>query len=251
MGTLRSAHPCMGLFKSSGFFGLQLVFLVPCFCWPVSRFDRGTVSPSRPRFRIAPRAAAVKAGRRPPPEAARSGLDGGEHGARLWWSGGASGSTKLPVGSEGSSPAAAELSSVPQQPCIRATRLGSVTMMQSCASSAKLRRAGPFYKNGTKAMGGHGTPPPRIVIGSVSPEGGHAPNRGYLRVASITLISPSAQPATGAGWSFMPSGTLPVVTSSQNATKSLRASATIMTLRVSRRPSAVRARYHWTNPLCG
>jgi hypothetical protein len=28
-------------------------------------------------------AAAVKAGRRPPPEAARSGLDGGEPGARL------------------------------------------------------------------------------------------------------------------------------------------------------------------------
>src|SRR5712672_2756451 len=31
----------------------------------------------------APGAAAVKAGRRPPPEAARSGLDGGEAGARL------------------------------------------------------------------------------------------------------------------------------------------------------------------------
>jgi hypothetical protein len=31
----------------------------------------------------APDAAAVKAGRRPPPEAARSGLDGGEDGARL------------------------------------------------------------------------------------------------------------------------------------------------------------------------
>ena len=32
----------------------------------------------------APDAAAVKAGRRPPPEAARSGLDSGEAGARLW-----------------------------------------------------------------------------------------------------------------------------------------------------------------------
>jgi hypothetical protein len=31
----------------------------------------------------APGVAAVKAGRRPPPEAARSGLDGGEAGARL------------------------------------------------------------------------------------------------------------------------------------------------------------------------
>jgi len=45
-------------------------------------------------------------------------------------------------------------------------------MMQSCASAAKLRRAGPFYVSGTKAMGGSGTPPPRIVIGSVSPESG-------------------------------------------------------------------------------
>jgi hypothetical protein len=43
-------------------------------------------------------------------------------------------------------------------------------MMQSCASAAKLRRAGPIYKNGTKAMGGSGTPPPRIVIGNVSPK---------------------------------------------------------------------------------
>jgi len=33
--------------------------------------------------RDAPDAAAVKAGRRPPPEAARSGLDGGEVGAML------------------------------------------------------------------------------------------------------------------------------------------------------------------------
>src|SRR5689334_9619212 len=31
----------------------------------------------------ASRGAAVETGRRPPPEAARSGLDGGEHGARM------------------------------------------------------------------------------------------------------------------------------------------------------------------------
>ncbi len=45
----------------------------------VSLFDQRAVSPSRPDFRRAPRAAAVKTGRRPPPQAARSGLDGGEH----------------------------------------------------------------------------------------------------------------------------------------------------------------------------
>jgi hypothetical protein len=33
--------------------------------------------------RVAPGRAAVRAGRRPPPKAARSGLDGGEPGARL------------------------------------------------------------------------------------------------------------------------------------------------------------------------
>src|SRR5690349_7724428 len=44
----------------------------------------GTVSPSRPtKLHRAARAAAVKTGRRPPPQAARSGLDGGEHDAML------------------------------------------------------------------------------------------------------------------------------------------------------------------------
>src|SRR5262245_13878328 len=52
-------------------------------------------------------------------------------------------------------------------------------MMQSCASAAKLRRAGPFYMDGTKAMGGYGTLPPRIVIGNLSPRRRHA-EWGYL-----------------------------------------------------------------------
>src|SRR5271157_6278708 len=39
------------------------------------------VSPSRPEPRKAPRGAAVNAGRRPPPQAARSGVEGREHGA--------------------------------------------------------------------------------------------------------------------------------------------------------------------------
>src|SRR5437899_4160587 len=44
----------------------------------------GTVSPSRPaKLHRASRAAAVKTGRRPPAKPARSGLDGGEHGAML------------------------------------------------------------------------------------------------------------------------------------------------------------------------
>jgi hypothetical protein len=42
-----------------------------------------TVSSSRPAIKRVPSTAAVRAGRRPLPAAARSGLDGGEHGAIL------------------------------------------------------------------------------------------------------------------------------------------------------------------------
>jgi hypothetical protein len=92
----------------------------------------------------------------------------------------------LPERSEGSSPCAAEL---PQQPCIRSIPWafsprafdpwgGSGAMMLSYASAAKLRAAGPFYSSGTRAMGGSGTPPPRIVIGNPAPASG-APNRCF------------------------------------------------------------------------
>jgi hypothetical protein len=192
--TLRTSRSYSALvwgFLSQAVFRWSASFLlVPCFCWAVSRFDRGTVSPSRPRLQVAPRAAVVKAGRRPPPEAARSGLDGGEHGAMLFWSGGAIGVIatgrirgELACRLRALKRSAATLYSV--RPFF-----GSGTMMQSCASTAKLRRAGPFYKSGTKAMGGSGTPPPRIVIGSVSPESGRAPKLGcYLLLASMVLVS--------------------------------------------------------------
>jgi hypothetical protein len=52
----------------------------------------------------------------------------------------------------------------------RATTLYSVgprtrTMMQSCASAAKLRSGGPILPFGMKAKGPLGIPPPRTVIG--------------------------------------------------------------------------------------
>src|SRR5580658_2115364 len=49
----------------------------------VSWFGWGAVSSSRPADARAARTAAVKDGRRPPPQAARSVLDGGEHDATL------------------------------------------------------------------------------------------------------------------------------------------------------------------------
>ena len=75
----RADHqPCMGSSKSSTYFTAFCPFFLP-----VSLFDHRAVSSSRPEFIRATSAAGVKAARRAPPEAARSGLDGGEHGAEL------------------------------------------------------------------------------------------------------------------------------------------------------------------------
>ena len=38
-----------------------------------------------------------------------------------------------------------------------------LTMMQSCASAAKLRAAGPFFRSALSARFEYGFPPPRIV----------------------------------------------------------------------------------------
>ena len=114
-------------------------------------------------------------------------------------------------------------------------------MMQSCASAAKLRAAGPFYSSGTRAMGGSGTPPPRIVIGHPAPTSG----------TRAELSFPSGFLAQIAACMRKPAGTRPVVTSSHSAISSLRASATIMVLRVVRRPSWVRCRNHLASALSG
>ena len=39
-----------------------------------------------------------------------------------------------------------------------------LTMMQSCASAAKLRAAGPFFRSASSARFEYGFPPPRISI---------------------------------------------------------------------------------------
>ena len=42
-----------------------------------------------------------------------------------------------------------------------------LTMMRSCASAAKLRAAGPFYRSASSARFEYGVPPPRIVNSAV------------------------------------------------------------------------------------
>ena len=58
------------------------------------------------------------------------------------------------------------------------------------------------------------------------------------------VLSPMLLPLQDAGRKMTPSNGSPVVTKRQSAMFSLRASATIMVLRVPLRLSAVRARYH-------
>jgi hypothetical protein len=105
-------------------------------------------------------------------------------------------------------------------------------MMQSCASAAKLRAAGPFCTAASKPWFYVGSPPPRIVIG-----------RPQHRPAKLVVLSslPFHVVAYEAGRKTMPSDTSPAVTRRQRAMSSFRANATIIVLRVLPRPSAVRA----------
>ena len=111
------------------------------------------------------------------------------------------------------------------------------TMMQSCASAAKLRSGGPILPVGVKAKGLVGVPPPRTVIGAPS----HADK-------AETIGMPSAFSVHCAGRITTPSGTTPSRTSRHRAISSLRAKATIMGFRVPRAFS-VRDRNHFVKAL--
>src|SRR6516165_10441515 len=54
------------------------------------------------------------------------------------------------------------------QPCIRLSRHRPETMKQSFASTARLRGGGPILGTAINTMAVFGSPPPRIVIGSLS-----------------------------------------------------------------------------------
>ena len=126
------------------------------FSWLVSLFDLTArfFAPTR-SFLWSSRTGAVRAGRLFGGHR-RLGLDGSEHVGTL----GAVGMTI-----KGEPAFRARIN--------RATTLYSVgpgtrTMMQPCASAAKLRSGGPILPLGMKAMSHLGTPPPRTVIGDPS-----------------------------------------------------------------------------------
>ena len=112
------------------------------------------------------------------------------------------------------------------------------TMMQSCASAAKLRSGGPILPFGVRAKGRLGIPPPRTVIG--------VPSQAYGQAE--TVVVPSASFVHCAGRKTTPSGTMPSRMSRHRAISSLRAKATIMGFRVPRAFS-VRDRNHFVKAL--
>jgi hypothetical protein len=114
-------------------------------------------------------------------------------------------------------------------------------MMQSCASAAKLRAAGPFSPSAS-------VPCLLPVPATSDRQSAVRPERERERRVGKEMLFPEAfQPA---GRRMTPSNVSPVVTKRQRAISSLRARATIMVLRVPARLSAVRARYHSASALC-
>src|SRR6266550_629953 len=142
-------------------------------------------------------------------------------------------------GSEGSSPLGANLA---PHTCIRSVRLDpdhdAVMRIGGEAPGG-----GPILSVGISAMFEYGFPPPRIVNSAVGWKSARAPN-------GTDCYARSSKPFQAAGRKTTPSNVSPVVTKRQSAMTSLRASATIMVLRVPRRLSAVRARYHSASALC-
>jgi hypothetical protein len=104
-------------------------------------------------------------------------------------------------------------------------------MMQSCASAAKLQGGRPILHSGLEAMGYH-----RVTTTSDR-------HRQLLARAAKAVIQLSSigTRAHDAGRKTRPCGTSPVATRRQMAMSNLRASATIIVLRVPLRPSDVRA----------
>jgi hypothetical protein len=114
-------------------------------------------------------------------------------------------------------------------------------MMQSCASAAKLRAAGPILSVGIVCHVTCRFPPPRIVNQQSALNA--SASAEYVRCSSRRSFQPAGRRMTSSNVS-------PVVTKRQSAMSSLRANPTIIVLRVPSRLSAVRARYHCASALC-
>ena len=114
-----------------------------------------------------------------------------------------------------------------------------LTMMQSCASAAMLRAAGPFSPSASM-------PCLRPVPATSDRQSAVRAERQRERRIGKMLVPEVFQPA---GRRMTPSNVSPVVTKRQSAMSSLRASATIIVLRVPARLSAVRAWYHRASAL--
>ena len=115
-------------------------------------------------------------------------------------------------------------------------------MMQSCASAAKFRAAG-------HSLGRHQVPCSNTAfrhLGSSIRQSAENPVRAPN---GAEWSARSGKPFQPTGRKTTPSSVSPVVTKRQSAMSSLRASATIIVLRVPTRLSAVRARYHNANAL--
>src|SRR4051812_11445455 len=122
------------------------------------------------------------------------------------------------------------------QPCIRSVPRG-LTMMQSCASAAKLRGGGPILENGVKPW----PPSGGRHLGSSS----ETDDILFARFRELVLPAFSRHAAR----KTTPAGTSPVVTIRHSAISSFLARATIRVLRVPPWASAVRARYHCASAL--
>jgi hypothetical protein len=115
----------------------------------------------------------------------------------------------------------------------------TLTMMQSCASAAKLRSGGPILPIGMKAKG---------QCRDSATSNRHRRPRHKRTDKAETVGVPSASSVHCAGRKTTPSGTTPSRTSRHRAIRILRARATIMGLRVPRAFS-VRARNHCAKAL--
>src|SRR3954449_4436878 len=122
------------------------------------------------------------------------------------------------------------------QPCMRLVHK-DLTMMQSCASAAKLRGGGPILRNGATPWSASGD----RHLGSSS----ETDDILFVSLPDLVLSAPARHAARKPP----PAGTSPVVTMRHSAISSFLASATIRVLRVPPGASAVRARYHCASAL--